>query len=117
MSKQSVAKEEQGYTRIPNTCGNCSSFTCDSEQSKWASGSVIERNLRCGIGGFKVNKTATCRKLVNKDRTMAAAPELLDALELANEELNAWRNNFPSYGYSEVVACMIDAAIAKAKGQ
>jgi hypothetical protein len=61
MSRQSEAKERQGYTKILATCSNCLNFTCDKEKSGWNDNYTIERNLRCNIGGFKVNKTATCR--------------------------------------------------------
>ncbi len=57
MSKQSEAKEKQNYTRDINNCGNCIHFKCDRE--KWNS-NIIERNLRCSIGGFKIHKTAIC---------------------------------------------------------
>jgi len=62
MSKQSEAKDRQDYTRELKTCGNCAHFKCDSE--KW-NGYITERNLRCGIGGFKVHKTATCNEYKN----------------------------------------------------
>jgi hypothetical protein len=68
MSKQSEAKEKQGYTRIKN-CGNCSHFTCDVEKSGWNSQYMTEKNLRCGVGGFKVHKTAVCDIHVLRDPT------------------------------------------------
>lgn len=60
MSKQSEAKEAQGYTREIKNCGNCAHFSCDVEMSEWNNNYRIERNLRCGIGEFKIHKTATC---------------------------------------------------------
>jgi hypothetical protein len=62
MSKQSEAKERQGYTRTLNTCSNCENFTCDKVRSEWNPSYSIERNLRCALGGFKVHKTATCKE-------------------------------------------------------
>lgn len=57
-SKQQIAKEQQGYTREISNCSNCKNFICEVETVNvhW----TVERNLRCSIGGFKVNKTATC---------------------------------------------------------
>ena len=62
MSKQSEAKQAQGYTRTLKTCANCKHFTCEVTNHKNPLGQsyTIDRNLRCSIGGFKVNKTATC---------------------------------------------------------
>jgi len=62
MSKQSDAKAEQNYTRELKTCSNCKHFTYETEKSGWNNSYTIEKNLRCGIGGFKVHKTATCDK-------------------------------------------------------
>lgn len=66
MSKQSEAKEKQGYVRkaIPQTCVNCASFKCDSQTG--FGGYTIMRNLRCGIGGFKVMKSGTCNEFSGK---------------------------------------------------
>ena len=57
-SKQQIAKEAQNYTKTPNNCGNCKHFEFDTKTFR--NGYVLEKNLRCGIGGFKVNKTARC---------------------------------------------------------
>ena len=67
MSKQSEAKSRQGYTKTLNNCGNCRRFTCDKGLSTWGKDFVTERNLRCSIGGFKVNKTATCGEWERSD--------------------------------------------------
>jgi hypothetical protein len=58
MSKQKLAKELQGYTRETTNCGNCKHFTSTKETTKY--GYVNETNLRCGIGGFAIHKTARC---------------------------------------------------------
>jgi hypothetical protein len=60
MSKQSVAKENQGYTKTPKKCSDCKHFRFKAEATGRYNTYTIKRELRCGIGGFKVNKTATC---------------------------------------------------------
>ncbi len=60
MSKQSKAKEAQKYTKVLKTCSNCMNFNSEKEVASWNKKLIIERNLRCSIGGFKVNKIATC---------------------------------------------------------
>jgi hypothetical protein len=62
MSKQSAAKEHQGYTRCTPQCGRCIHFKSDKVVATFGVGAFLEeRNLRCKIGNFKVNKTAWCR--------------------------------------------------------
>lgn len=74
MSKQSEAKERQGYEAKPvqRVCGTCKYFKSDKEFPAWMrdgkhdhylsdDGYMQETNKRCGIGGFAVKKTATCR--------------------------------------------------------
>jgi hypothetical protein len=64
MSKQSEAKESQGYTRTLKMCSNCAWYESDlTPVENWA-GQVYhdEKNIRCGLGGFKVHKTATCSR-------------------------------------------------------
>jgi hypothetical protein len=81
MSKQSEAKAAQGYDPKPepSTCGNCGHFQCDmtlptwmarenevlSVSNKWGPEHKRETNLRCGLGGFAVKKSATCKKFIN----------------------------------------------------
>lgn len=60
MSKQSEAKINQGYTRELKTCANCKHFCFKEEKAGWNNQYVLEKELRCGIGEFKVHKTATC---------------------------------------------------------
>lgn len=67
MSKQSDAKASQHYIQKPTpaACGNCHNFRSSVEyiDNNWTKMSYRkESNLRCGIGGFKVTKTATCRE-------------------------------------------------------
>lgn len=80
MSKQSEAREKQGYKHEGPRCGTCFYFTSDSVPVKWmveanelrtAAGQTPhydltlpvnrkETNLRCQIGGFAVKKNACC---------------------------------------------------------
>lgn len=64
MSKQSDAKKSQGYVSkvIPATCSNCEHFQSNKEEVPAAFGGTYlsESNLRCAIGGFKVNKNGWC---------------------------------------------------------
>ena len=62
MSKQSEAKEEQGYTKKLPTCSTCLNFKMETVPSAWNDKYLIEKNLRCKIGKFKVMKTATCKR-------------------------------------------------------
>lgn len=80
MSKQSQAREAQGYRHEGPRCGNCRRFTSDSvpipwmvetnakfvEQGKPAPydmtlpANTREGNLRCQIGDFAIKKNAYC---------------------------------------------------------
>jgi len=80
MSKQSEAKAKQGYTEAVNNCGNCKHLQSDLVLTAWMSKKNadylskyetppfniekhgIEKNIRCGIGGFKAKKTAFCKQ-------------------------------------------------------
>jgi hypothetical protein len=65
MSKQSEAKINQGYNdkQIQRTCGNCAKYHSALIVHRNSFGGYIqEKNKRCGLGGFAVNKTATCDK-------------------------------------------------------
>lgn len=81
MSKQSEAKEKQGYVaKAPKTCGNCANFTCDLELPAWMARLKVdplgrpysieeyghETNKRCGLGGFAVKKSGTCNEFSGK---------------------------------------------------
>ena len=57
-------KDEQGYTKEPACCKNCSKFLSQmvDRKSSWSYTVITEeKNKRCGIGGFKVNSTGWCR--------------------------------------------------------
>lgn len=70
MSKQSDAKDAQNYRREPMCCKNCEYFSSDliDRKPKWATKYVIteEKNIRCMIGGFKVQKMGSCDNFVAK---------------------------------------------------
>lgn len=66
MSKQSEAKESQGYVPKPTwpVCSTCMYFSSDKEvippANQWNTAYTKESNLRCSLGGFKVAKLGTC---------------------------------------------------------
>ena len=65
MSKQSEAKEKQGFLKKSPTCSNCINFSLEKEQYKiqWSSQEFTrEFNLRCKIGNFKVGKSNWCNQ-------------------------------------------------------
>lgn len=64
-SKQQIAKEQQGYNPkpLPSVCMNCAEYRSDKGVSRGTFGDFKwERNIRCGLGGFAVKKTATCNE-------------------------------------------------------
>ena len=82
MSKQSEAKDRQGYEQkaIPQTCVNCAHFIQrfyhydDNYQRvegkppgtyKYDK-TTYSDNLRCGIGGFAARKMGTCNEFAMK---------------------------------------------------
>jgi hypothetical protein len=75
MSKQSEAKEAQNYRKQSMSCMNCAQFSSEmvGRKPKWASSPnyVIteEKNLRCGLGDFKVQKTGSCDRFSAKATT------------------------------------------------
>jgi len=62
MSKQSEAKKSQGYTLKSKMCMNCTHYESEKRMEGWKGQYFTESKLRCGFGGFKINKTATCNK-------------------------------------------------------
>lgn len=64
MSKQSEAKAAQNYRRELDKCEGCAHFQKEFEEypDYWDKSKTWtkDKNLRCGIGGFKVHKTAVC---------------------------------------------------------
>lgn len=72
MSKQSEAKASQGYRDAPNCCQNCQNFTKDVVDKQYRAFSGLQtwtedKNLRCSIGAFKVNKMSVCDLFEIKD--------------------------------------------------
>lgn len=79
MSKQSEAKEKQGYTpkAIPQVCGNCAHFQSEMKHPTWMKPGIhdhylqdpscaVESDLRCGIGSFAIKKMGTYNEWVGK---------------------------------------------------
>jgi hypothetical protein len=73
MSKQTAAKEKQGYVpkAIPMTCANCAHFEFETVQThpgtSWQpEGFFSDKNLRCGLGRFAVKKMGTCNEYSGK---------------------------------------------------
>jgi hypothetical protein len=66
VSKQRKAKKQQGYDPKPkqSVCQNCEHYQSDfvTQTANWGKDWTEEKNKRCGIGGFAVKKTATCKK-------------------------------------------------------
>lgn len=65
MSRQSEAKEKQGYMpkAIPQICSNCKHYKSETaEKSGFYGPWIKETNIRCGIGGFAVKKQGTCKE-------------------------------------------------------
>ena len=72
MSKQSEAKAAQRYTDKAYCCSDCRNITRDMVLPAWMRGDpkydndtarnahLVEKNLRCGIGGFAVKKLGVC---------------------------------------------------------
>lgn len=71
MSKQSDAKAAQNYRREPDNCSACKHFVCDIEEypDYWDKTKILtkQKNLRCGIGGFKIHLTAVCDQFSRKE--------------------------------------------------
>jgi hypothetical protein len=65
MSKQSEAKEKQGFRKDAPCCQNCKHFVSKIERikSRWSSKMFDkESELRCGIGNFKTFKRSWCNQ-------------------------------------------------------
>ena len=71
MSKQSEAKQAQGYEQKPviPVCMNCKHYQSKMHECPgiWYGPYVTEKELRCGIGGFAVKKMGTCKLYERKD--------------------------------------------------
>ena len=61
MSKQSYAKDSQGWRKKGPTCANCNFFTSDEKREVNSFGTYItDTNMRCIRGSFKTGKSAWC---------------------------------------------------------
>jgi hypothetical protein len=62
MSKVSEAKKAQNYCASPDRdiCSTCKHYASDQVPSDWNPLVLLEKNIRCGIGGFATKKQATC---------------------------------------------------------
>ena len=62
MSKQSEAKDTQGYRKSAACCMDCESFKRDVVPlNRWPGDTYsTEKNKRCAIGGFAVQSTGHC---------------------------------------------------------
>lgn len=64
MSKQSEAKETQGYNPKPilPMCSNCKYYESDMVVVNGFYGDFKEeKNIHCGIGGFAIKKQGNCK--------------------------------------------------------
>jgi hypothetical protein len=85
MSKQSEAKEKQGYVpkAVPQVCMNCAKLSCEmvmpawmrsdnqydiehGREPRWSDEHKGMANLRCRIGGFTVKKMGACNEFEMK---------------------------------------------------
>lgn len=71
MSRQSEAKERQGYNpqASQRVCATCIDFKCDTEDRlDWRGNKSGENqtNLRCDVGRFAVKKLAVCDMWTSK---------------------------------------------------
>lgn len=60
MDKRMAAKEAQGYRDQGPMCSNCANYKCRLEASGWSPDWTIEKEKRCGLGGFAIKKTSWC---------------------------------------------------------
>jgi hypothetical protein len=63
MSKQSEAKEKQGFQKECPKCSNCKFFKSEKfiEETRWGN-YEREQNIRCSLGEFKVGKSNWCNQ-------------------------------------------------------
>jgi len=70
MSKQSDAKKLQQYVgkHKPMYCMNCANYQSETTTVRGAFGRSydVEKNKRCGLGGFAIAKQGTCNYFVGK---------------------------------------------------
>lgn len=72
MSKQSEAKQAQGYKKNPDTCSNCAHFQSEIvNHTEYYGDWIKEKNKRCSVGGFAVGKNSTCNIHAPKEGSSA----------------------------------------------
>lgn len=64
MSKQSEAKEMLGYSTKSRCCMNCVNYSAEQQEREGVFGRkyVVEKNRRCTLGKFAVQKMASCNQ-------------------------------------------------------
>ena len=64
MSRQSEAKESQGYSAKAPSCKSCINYMSEVEMKpasfSWTQPYSVEKNRRCGVGGFAVSPAGHC---------------------------------------------------------
>ena len=63
-SKTQEAKDAQGYTKKPMQCNNCANYKSEMvamPADGWRGAYTAEKNKRCGVGGFAVQSSASCK--------------------------------------------------------
>lgn len=63
-SKTQKTKDTQCYTKKQQRCHTCKSYKSDILEVplSWGNGTHrVEKNKRCGIGGFAVQSAASCK--------------------------------------------------------
>ena len=73
MSKQSIARHDQGYTgpdpkNLP-ICMNCIHFHMEIGVTSGTWPQAVERNKSCKFGNFAVQKMGTCRMFTRIPKT------------------------------------------------
>ena len=66
MSKQSVAKQKQGYVEkpFPRKCSTCYHYEYEEvKNTAWSGYEYVERKkIRCGVGKFAVKGNSVCNE-------------------------------------------------------
>ena len=63
-SKTQHIKDSQGYIKKPQQCNNCKHYESDIVNitaTAWHAAYKVEKNKRCGIGGFAVQSSGSCK--------------------------------------------------------
>lgn len=63
-SKVEKTKYDQEYTKKPRQCNNCKNYQSELIKipaDRWYQERHVEKNKRCGIGGFAVLSSASCK--------------------------------------------------------